>query len=309
MVGKKVIRISKWRNQYIYIIILVLLSLSVFIYSRITKDRRNIDHPNNQIVEGSMLVHYIDVGQGDCMLIQDGTYNILIDTASSRMSEKVLTFLYEHDVDSIDMIVLTHPHEDHIGSFSEIAMNYEIDLVLKSPVERDNYTYIRTENTIEDMDIKSIIPYYGEVFRYGDMMFTVISDSALEYDEINDYSVVLRLDHKGNTFIFTGDMESDAEHSILEKDVDLECDVLKVAHHGGSSSTTSAFLYETSPIYAIIQLGADNEYGYPHRTLLSRLDIHDIITYRNDLLGDITVISTVNGLSFEFEKDVRYDSD
>ncbi|HOD93738.1 MAG TPA: ComEC/Rec2 family competence protein [Clostridia bacterium] len=305
MYGNKSIKNYKWRNQYIYIIILVLLALSIFLVNKLIESLNIYKSSNEFIQEDSMQVHFIDVGQGDCILLQDSEHNILIDTGSVNMSKKVLRFLKDHNVDTIDMVVLTHPHEDHIGSFKDISEKYDIDLVLKSPVIRDNYTYKNTEKEIQTKGITSLIPLYGEIFRYGEMIFTILTDANLKYEEINNYSIALKLDHMGNTFIFTGDLESEAEHNILDNRMDIDCDVLKIAHHGGSSSTTSEFLYKTSPIYAIIQLGTDNDYGYPHKTIISRLKVHNINTYRTDLSGDITVVSTEEGLSFKFEKEVN----
>jgi beta-lactamase superfamily II metal-dependent hydrolase len=295
-----------WHNKNLYIVILIVLVMSAYIYSSLSgflSDLKDNQYGNEVIQPGSAHVHYIDVWQGDCILIQDGIHNILIDTGSSIMSSDVLNFFDKHDVDKLDMVILTHPHEDHIGSFDEIAEKYQVDLVLKSGITHDTSTYRNVEKILTDEDIKAIVPVYKEIFTYGDMMFTVLSDSSKKYDEINDYSIVVKLDHLGNTFLFTADMESSSEKDLLDKRTDIECDVLKVAHHGGSSSTTASFLYEASPVYAIIQSGAGNDYGYPHKSIMERLDVHAVKVYRNDLLGDITCISTDKGISFIFEKD------
>lgn len=292
------------QNRNPYIVILILLALGFFVYSLLPNSVQQNNQSTEGVLSNTMQVHYIDVGQGDCILVQDGIYNILIDTGSSKQSQSVLDFLHLHEVDSLDMVILTHPHEDHIGSFDEIVEEFDVDTVLKSPVVADTSIYRNLEEILLKENIETIIPLYGEVFVYGDMVYTVLSDSSIVYEEVNDHSLVLRLDHLGNVFLFTGDMESKAEKSILEKKADIECDVLKIAHHGGSTSTTANFLFKASPIYAIIQCGKNNQYGHPHKTVLSRLDIHSVIVYRNDILGSITCISSNNGVYFKFESRV-----
>jgi competence protein ComEC len=252
-----------------------------------------------------MSVHFIDVGQGDCILITDGEYNILIDAADRSHDEELLSYLESCSIDSIDMFVLTHPHEDHIGSACDVLENYTVSLVLRSSYVMASGVYEDVEAMIDELEITEKVPVFGEVFTFNDMVFTVISDSALEYDDVNNYSIILKLDHKGNTFLFTGDAEREAEADLIEKDIDFSCDVIKIGHHGGATSTHANFLYKASPIYAVIQVGADNSYGHPDRMILSRLETQGVTVYRNDLSGDIICTSTDKGITFGFEKTVR----
>lgn len=300
-------------TQRIIACIIVLLAVGLFIYFKTPwfDPWLGIDETPTAslpvIVSGSegMSVHFIDVGQGDCILITDGEYNILIDAADRSHDEELLFYLVSCNVDSIDMFVLTHPHEDHIGSAYDVFENYTVSLVLKSSYIATSDVYLDLEAKIDELDIAEKVPVFGEVFTFNDMVFTVISDPDIEYDDVNNYSIILKLDHEGNTFLFTGDAEQEAEADLIEKDIDFSCDVLKVGHHGGATSTITNFLFKASPVYAVIQVGADNSYGHPDRLILTRLETQSVIVYRNDLSGDIVCTSTDKGIEFEFEKTVR----
>lgn len=290
------------QNKVIIIILLVLISLvSTFLSQYFDKGETLLDL-DQVFSEGGICIHYVDVGQGDCVLIQDGQHNILIDTGTYKMSDNVMDFLKNYGVDYLDMLVLTHPHEDHIGAFVRIGEEYNIGLVLKSQGTATTAVYNNVESFLKKNKIKNVIPHFGEVFTFGQMVFTVVSDSSISYDNLNDTSIVMKLDHLGNSFLFTGDAESKAERNILDSNVDIECDVLQLGHHGSSTSTTAAFLYRASPIYGVISCGENNEYGHPHKTIMSRLDIQGVKVYRNDIHGDITCVSNYDGVYFVTEK-------
>jgi len=288
---------------------IVLLAVGLFIYFKTPwlDPWLGIEATPSAFVTGSegMSVHFIDVGQGDCILITDGEYNILIDAADRAHDEELLSYLGSCGIDSIDMFVLTHPHEDHIGSACDVLEDYTVSLVLKSSYVMASDIYEDVEAMIDELDITEKVPVFGEVFTFNDMVFTVVSDPSIEYEEVNNYSIILKLDHEGNTFLFTGDAEREAEVDLIGKNIDFSCDVLKVGHHGGATSTHANFLFKASPIYAVIQAGADNSYGHPDDLILSRLETQSVIVYRNDLSGDIICTSTDEGIVFEFEKTVR----
>jgi beta-lactamase superfamily II metal-dependent hydrolase len=304
-------------TQRIIAFIVVLLAVGLFIYFKTPwldpwlgieeAPSVTLSVSPSAVVTGpeSMSVHFIDVGQGDCILVTDGEYNILIDTGDRSHDEELLFYLGSLNVDSIDMFVLTHPHEDHIGSAYDVLENYDVSLVLKSSYIATSDIYLDLEAKIDELDIDEKVPVFGEVFTFDDMVFTVISDPGIDYEDINNYSLILKLDHKGNTFLFTGDAEQETEADLIAKDIDFSCDVLKVGHHGGATSTHANFLFKASPVYAVIQVGADNSYGHPDRLILSRLETQSVTVYRNDLSGDIVCTSTDKGIEFEFGKTVR----
>jgi len=237
-------------------------------------------------------IHFIDVGQADCIFIDAGDTDILIDAGNKADSELVVNYLKNLKTDDIELIIATHPHEDHIGGMVSIINNFNIDLILKPGISSiETKTSENFEKAIEQYNISNKIPSFEEQFIYGDLIITILSDRNKIYTETNDFSIVCRIDYLNNSFIFTGDAESPVEHDIIKSNINLKADVLKIGHHGGATSTTALFLKKISPQYAIISVGNNNMYGHPDNIIVNRLQLNGIETYRTDLNGTIIVQS------------------
>lgn len=256
----------------------------------------DIDIPKN-----SLAVHYIDVGQGDSILISQDDHYMLIDAGENDQGTVVLKYLKDHGISSLDYIVGTHPHSDHIGGLDDVIANMDVENVILPKVIHDTKTYKDVLTAVSDKNLKITPPVPGDVFNLGSASIIILAPNKSKYDEINDYSVVLKVTYGNNSFLFTGDAEKTSESEMLKlHGFDLKSDVLKVGHHGSTTSSTKDFLYAVNPKYAVIQVGEYNDYSHPNQEILDRLNGKAI--YRNDLLGTILAISDGNKIDFYTEK-------
>lgn len=282
-------------NIFITILIVIILGIAYFFDIPIGEKEFTRDWANN-----IAYVHYIDVGQGDSTLIEAKDINVLID--AGERNSGVLEYLKEQGITKIDYVIATHPHSDHIGGMVDIINNFEIKNFLMPKAVHTTKTF---ENMIEalenSVDTIVTIPNIGDTFGNGDLVFTVLSPEDKEYDNLNNYSIALKLDAKDSVFIFTGDNEIQSEEEILNTNINIDADVLKLAHHGSSTSSSQVFLDSISPDYVIISCGKDNTYGHPHKEIMERINKMKSTIYRTDKDG--TIIVSTDGSSLEFIKE------
>lgn len=235
-------------------------------------------------------VYFLDVGQGDCTILTQGDSAMLIDAGDNDKGTAVQSYLEYLGIEELDYAVLTHPDADHIGGADVVLYKFDCDTILMPDAQTDTRTY---DDVIQAMNAKgesAVHPAPGDVYEFGDACFTILAPVD-DYDDNNNNSIVLRLDHGDNSFLFTGDAENQAEEDILSTQADVDADVLKVGHHGSSTSTSDAFLAAVSPDYAVISCGEDNKYGHPHAETLNRLRENGITVYRTDEQGTIVAES------------------
>lgn len=245
----------------------------------------------------SFAVHFIDVGQGDSALVLCDGEAMLIDGGESDQSSVIYSYLQKLDIQRLEYLVATHPHSDHIGGLSGAVQYAQVDTALSPVDDWDTKTFRNLKKYLAEQDVSFTIPSAGDAFSLGSAAVTVIGPAA-EYEDANNLSLVLRVDYGGTSFLFTGDMEREAEADLLEAGADLSASVLKVGHHGSSTSTSYPFLREVMPQYAVISCGAGNSYGHPHEETMSRLHDAGVTVYRTDLQG--TVICTSDGETVSF---------
>lgn len=255
------------------------------------------DIPVKPVAEGVLEVHYIDVGQADAALVLCGGESMLIDGGNVADSSLIVSYLAEHGVEHLDYVVDTHAHEDHVGGLSGALAKYGADRVYAPVTEYDSKAFRDFVKYAGDL----AIPSPGEAWTVGTAAVTVLGP-VQEYDDTNDTSIVLRVDFGENSFLFTGDMERGAEADLLESGADVKADVLKVGHHGSSTSTSYPFLREVMPEYAVISCETGNSYGHPHEETLSRLRDADVTLYRTDMQGTVVAASDGKEISFAVEK-------
>lgn len=248
--------------------------------------------------EQSLEVHYIDVGQGDAILIKQDEYNMLIDAGDNKYEKTVVAYLKDKGVTKLDYVIGTHPHADHIGGLDAVIDSFDIGKIIMPKVTHTSKTYEDVLIAIKNKGLKISSPIIGGNYELGEATFTIIAPNGEKYKDYNNYSVVLRMEFGENSFLFTGDAETLSEKEILNNKHKVEAQVLKVGHHGSNTSTSIGFLDAVNPEYAIIQVGADNKYGHPNIEIINRLEEHKIKIFRNDLHGDIILISDGENLEF-----------
>ncbi|EKQ56769.1 MULTISPECIES: ComEC/Rec2 family competence protein [unclassified Clostridium] len=246
--------------------------------------------------EANLKIHYIDVGQGDSELIQVDGKNILIDAGTS--DKKALDYLKSIGITTLDYVIATHPHEDHIGSMDDVINNYTVGTFYAPKVTTATKTYENMIKALKVKDLKINVPKVGDVISIGNATLTFLAPNSSKYDDLNNYSIVCKLKYGNTSFLFMGDAQDVSENEILEKQLDVQADVLKVGHHGSRSSTTQGFLDKVNPKYAVISCEKGNDYGHPHKETLDKLNEKNINVFRTDLEG--TIIATSDGKDIKF---------
>ena len=249
---------------------------------------------NNVNYENKMIIHYIDVGQGDCILIQVNNKNLLIDSGPSSNRKDLLNYLEKLDIKKFDYIIATHPHEDHIGNMDTIIKRYNIGSFYSPKVITSSTTFENMISALVDKNLKI------NVLKKGVKGIDLGKNTEIEVfsplenissDNLNDYSPIIKITFLDNSFLFTGDAEISTEDTVLSENNNLNCDILKVGHHGSSTSTSTDFLISTNPSVAIISVGKNNSYGHPTSETLSLLNSYNIRTIRTDINGTVIAIS------------------
>lgn len=254
------------------------------------------------IFAAGLTVHFIDVGQADSILIQAPSgQNILIDAGNNADATLVVNYMRQQGIERLDHVIGTHPHEDHIGGLDVVINRFDIGKVYLPRVAHTTSTYEDVLLAIKAKGLRVTEAKAGVQLDVGSgITATLLAPNSAEYEDLNDYSAVLRLVYGKTAFLFTGDAEAVSEAEMLRAGYRLDSDVLKVGHHGSASSTTSAFLRAVSPTYAVISVGRGNDYGHPHPATLARLESAGINVLRTDEMG--TIVITSDGTSIIVKK-------
>ncbi len=252
----------------------------------------------------NLTAHFIDVGQGDSELIQFAGKNILIDGGEQEMGGQVESYLRNHGVTSLDLMVATHPHDDHIGGLITILKDFPIKQVLDSGQSHTTQTFSTYLNLIDQKNIPFETAQRGQTIDLDPAIeIEVLSPSStLFQDDLNQNSIVLKVTYHNVSFLFMGDAGTQAESSLLSSGYNLDADILKVGHHGSSSASSTAFLSTVTPAISVIEVGSGNDYGHPTQKTLSALQNVGSKIYRTDTNGDITITTDGEGYTVTSEK-------
>ncbi len=235
------------------------------------------------------LFHFIDVGQGDSILIQTADATVLIDAGTQEGGTSVYNYLKKLGINYIDCFILTHPHEDHIGGSTKVLGGIDVGKVYLNGESSSSYIFEKLLDTLIENDISAEIPSFDCVYKFGSLKLKFLSPKVMS-ESANDNSLVVMIEHGEINALFMGDAEKDVEASLLET-TDIEADILKIGHHGSRNASTDAFLRKVLPRVCVIQCGKDNSYGHPHTETLERIGDIGSEVLRTDELGTVVLRS------------------
>jgi len=250
-----------------------------------------------------LTVHFIDVGQADCALLEcDGEY-MIVDGGNVDDSQLVVSYLKQMGVQTLSAVVCSHAHEDHVGGLPAVLSVFDAKAVYSPVTEYSSKVFKDFVQKTTDQGLSLTVPKPGDQFRLGSTTVTVLGPVA-EYDEPNNTSIILKVSYGENDFLFTGDMETSAEADMLDywgETYDWDVEVLKVGHHGSDTSSGYRFLYYTDPEYGVISVGEGNSYNHPNEAPMSKLRDAEVVVLRTDHLGHVIATADGKEVSFTWE--------
>lgn len=292
-----------------YVLLLLLLGAALWGLAKLYPDYvppigELADDRNTHIsAEGKLAVHFIDVGQGDAALVMAPSgESLLIDAGPNASADELTAYLEAQGVKKLTYAVFSHSHEDHIGGADEVLAEFSAETVILSGGVEDTATYERMLDAVDACGAAVEFAEAGQSFTLGDASFRILGPLGDEYDDANNWSVVLRVDYGGTSFLFAGDAEQKVEEELLWKydRYALGSTVFKASHHGSSTSNSLKFLRAVNPEIVVISLGEDNTYGHPHAGPLKNFAAVGAEILRTDELGSIVLASdgsTVSNLT------------
>lgn len=247
-------------------------------------------------------VHYIDVGQADSALVECDGEAMLIDGGNTADSSLIAAYLKQEEIDSLDYVICTHAHEDHVGGLSGALSVAQAEHIYAPVTESDSKAYKNFKKKTEEQGLEIEHPDAGDIISLGSSRVEFLGPVNEKGKDTNSTSIVMKITYGSTSFLFTGDAERDEEAEILETGANLKSTVLKVGHHGSDTSTSYPFLREVMPQYAVISCERGNSYGHPHEETLSRLNDAGVEIYRTDLNGNIVMTSDGQNVNVVTEK-------
>ena len=250
--------------------------------------------------ESGLKIYFLDVGQADAAVILCEGESLMIDGGNAADSSFVYSFLTNTlHLEHLNYMIASHPHEDHVGGLAGALNACTVDTLYTPMTEYDTRAFQSMMKYARQQGAAIIVPKPGDSFTVGSAKVEILAPLR-DYENINDMSIVAKVVYGDTSFMFTGDIEWDAEHDLIDADADLSADVLKVPHHGSDTSSSYVFLRAVMPSYAVISVGKGNAYGHPVEDTLSRLKDVGAEVIRTDELG--TIICDSDGHSITFNR-------
>lgn len=270
--------------------------VDVFTYKAV-KSEKTVHYEGS--AKDSMTTVFIDVGQGDCILIMCGKTNILIDAGDASYGSHVLNRLEFYNIDHLDYLINTHPHSDHTGGMDYVLKEIEVDMVLLSASLHNTYQYNQVLDVIKDKEIPVKVPDVLDEFITDDIKMTFYSPKFGEdFENVNDYSLVCVIESDFGSVYLGGDVELSGEMMMLQGDFMLpDVDIYKVSHHGSASSNLKELIEQLNPEYAVISCGRDNDYNHPDDKIIQMLNQLNIMIIRTDTDGEILIVQDMENIS------------
>ena len=247
------------------------------------------------VAQEDLLIDFIDVGQADSILVRNQDKVMIIDAGTNEEGETVVNYLKNLGITKIDYLIGTHPHEDHIGGLDDVINNFDIGQIYMPKIETTTKTFEDVLDAIENKNLTITAPNKGDKIELGQAVGEFMTEPILDKDNLNVSSLVLRLEFGNTSYLFMGDAEEENEETIHWP----KTDVLKVGHHGSSTSSSESFLEQVQPQYAVIMAGKDNSYGLPKQETIDKLNNIGCEIYRTDEDGTIQMTSDGNAIEIK----------
>lgn len=240
--------------------------------------------------ENTAQFHFIDVGQGDCTLVQSGKTNILIDAGTGESGGVICEYLENLGIKYLDCVILTHPHEDHMGGAKAVLYNVDTKAVYMNGESSNAYFFEKLVDAMLEKKIKPIVPQMNTTYEFGPFEVEFISPLR-DYEDTNDNSLITTVKYMNTKALFMADAEKAVEADLVRGSTPIDADILKVGHHGSRYSSSAEFLNAVSPSVTVIQCGEGNSYGHPHKEALARIEKCGGRILRNDTQGTVIIRS------------------
>lgn len=296
-------RSRKQKKIKLILTIVCLIVLALLWY--VLRPSQEVDY---EIPDGTAEFHFIDVGQGDAILIKEGSTNVLIDTGDKDAKEDLLGYLDDHSVEIIDYFVITHFDADHFANAVDVLENYDVKKLLVPDQPKNTKMYETFVAKVEEQEEAGMIEVLSANDMVGQMILTdpleikILAPLKDDYDDSNDFSIVLMARYGNKRVLLTGDAEKEAEEDLVNRysSADLDCDVYKLGHHGSRTSSSQELLDEATPSVVVVSCGKDNKYNHPHTETWER--VADKARYRTDEQGSVVVSIANDEITVKTEK-------
>lgn len=278
--------------------LLLLLVIAFFYFIRNNQENKSYALDNDKNI---LAVHYIDVGQGDATFIElPNKETMLIDAGEKSYGDTVTNYINNLGYEEIDYLVGTHPHTDHIGGLEKVIDSFKIENIYMPRVTSNTKTYLSLLEKIDSKNLTITTAKKGiEIISEDNLKIEILSPVKDEYKDLNNYSVVIKVTYDEASFLFMGDAQVEVENEILDT---ASAQVIKIGHHGSSTSSSKSFVNKVKPKYAIIEVGINNNYNHPNSDVVKRWENIGAIIYRTDLNGNIIAKSDGKNIVIEKEK-------
>lgn len=255
-----------------------------------------------QTPDEALILSMVDVGQADGFVLECGGEVGVIDCGETDTVEALVDYLNERGIIKVKFLIISHPHEDHIGGAVEFLDNFDVETVYMPEVEGfSSDCYDELQDVLIEGDYKLKYIQEGDVYHLGGTTITVLEQFEAPQDEPNNYSAIMKVTFGEMDVIMTGDAETAVEKQLLQSGQDISAEVLKLGHHGSNTSTSAAFLDAVNPTYALISCGVANKHKHPTEKIMGRLESRNIIAYRTDECGTVVLTITATNISFNCE--------
>lgn len=289
MAGKR--KTKSKLNSLIYVIIAIVVALFGVSRADFLKSDNNL-----KLETGNIAVHFVDVGQGNCTVIQSDNEAVLIDAGEREYSSKVLSFLEDNGITKLRYVIATHPHSDHIGAMATVLDKIEADEIFM-PYIADKYaptskTYMNLLTVIDEKDIKVEFLSENKEFKFDGVTFKILTPVE-QTNSFNNMSLITKIEFKNMSTLILGDAENKEINSVMKANVDFDFSshIMLLPHHGSNTSLNEKLMSQANIATAIISCGKDNSYGHPNEEVVDWLDENDIEYYRTDESGDVSLIT------------------